>query len=66
MEHNYYYDVFKALGIPIEPLPSNYTPEEFGRRLLSMSKTEHGVSYATSTDYTSTSSKAPETVQNKQ
>ena len=48
---NEYGQVYKALGIPIKPLPSNYTPDEFGRKLRSMSQTEHGVSYAASTDY---------------
>ncbi len=46
-----YYQAFKALGIHVEPLPPNYTPEEFGRRLRSMAQSEHGVSYAASTDY---------------
>lgn len=51
MNKDEYIQVYKALGIPIKPLPSNYTPEEFGRRLKSLSQTEHGVSYAASTDY---------------
>lgn len=46
-----YYKAFESLGISIKPLPANYTPEEFGRRLLSATKSEHGVSYAASTDY---------------
>ena len=51
MNKDEYVQAYKALGIPIKQLPSNYTPEEFGRRLRSMSQTEHGVSYAASTDY---------------
>ena len=53
MENEKYYQAFRDLGIKVEPLPSNYTPEEYGRRLLSMSQSEYGVSYAasTSTDY---------------
>ena len=46
-----YSQIFESLNIPVQPLPSNYSPEEYGRKLLSMSKTEHGVSYAASTDY---------------
>ena len=53
MENGKYYQAFRDLGIKVEPLPSNYNPEEYGRRLLSMSPSENGVSYAasTSTDY---------------
>lgn len=53
MENEKYYQAFRDLGIKVEPLPSNYNPEEYGRRLLSMSQSEYGVSYAasTSTDY---------------
>ena len=51
MENEKYYEAYKALGIVVEPLPSYYNPEEYGRRLLSLSQTEYGVSYAASTDY---------------
>lgn len=51
MENEKYYQTFRDLGIKVEPLPSNYNPEEYGRRLLSMSQPEYGVSYAASTDY---------------
>lgn len=51
MNNDKYYQVFKTLNITVEPLPSNYTPEEYGRRLFSMSQSENGVSYAASTDY---------------
>lgn len=43
--------VYQSLGIPVEPLPPNYTPEEYGKRLASMSSIDRGVSYASSTDY---------------
>ena len=48
MENGKYYQAFRDLGIKVEP-----NPEEYGRRLLSMSQSENGVSYAasTSTDY---------------
>ncbi len=46
-----YSQVFRSLGIPIQQLPANYSPEEYGRRLLSESRMERGVSYAASTDY---------------
>lgn len=49
--NNYdYYYAFKSIGVPIKPLPPNYSPEEFGRMLLSGTHFEKGVSYATSTD----------------
>lgn len=51
MNNDKYYQVFKDLNITVEPLPSNYTPEEYGRKLFSMSQPENGVSYAASTDY---------------
>lgn len=57
MENDKYYQAFKALGIPVEPLPPNYNPEEYGRRLLAMSQPEYGVSYAASTDNTITQQK---------
>ena len=51
MDYEQYCLVFCSLGIPVEPLPENYTPEEYGRQLLSMSQFECGVSYTSSTDY---------------
>lgn len=57
MNSEKYTQVYKELGITIEPLPANYTPDEFGRRLHSMSQTEVGVSYAASTDYVDSSKK---------
>lgn len=48
---NQYFQIYRSLNIPIEPLPSNYTPEEYGKRLAAMSCTNKGVSYASSTDY---------------
>ena len=66
MENDIYVQTFNALGIPVKPLPSNYSPEEFGRSLLSMSKYEHGVSYAVSTDYTSSLQKSSDTTEKKQ
>ena len=58
MNDDKYIQVFRELGIPVEPLPSNYTPEDYGRRLLSMSKTDRSVSYAASTDYVDNTQKA--------
>ena len=53
MENGKYYQAFRDLGIKVEPLPSNYNPEEYGRRWLSMSQSARGWFYAaaTSTDY---------------
>lgn len=55
MNEDKYLQGFIELGIQIEPLPANYSPEEFGRRLMSQSHTEHGVSYAAATDFISIS-----------
>lgn len=30
MENEKYYQAFRDLGIKVEPLPSNYNPEEYG------------------------------------
>ena len=65
MDNDKYSQVFKTLGIPIQPLPSNYSPEEFGRRLLSMSQTERGVSYAASTDYVEMSQMAAKVIKER-
>lgn len=65
MNNDIYSQVFMSLGIPIHPLPSNYSPEEFGRRLFSMSHTECGVSYAASTDYLELPPIASEIITNK-
>lgn len=66
MNTDKYSQVFESLGIPIQPLPSNYTPDAYGRRLLAMSQTEHGVSYASSTDYLETSQKTTVKNENQQ
>ena len=44
-----------TLGIPVEPLTLNYTPEEYGRKLLSLTQYQYGVTYSNSTDYVNTS-----------
>ena len=51
MDNDKYYQTFISLGISVEPLPENYTSEEFGRRLMSSLQTESGVSYSASTEY---------------
>ncbi|MBQ3625522.1 MAG: hypothetical protein II948_02100 [Synergistaceae bacterium] len=51
MENDKYFQEFKYLNIPVEPMPSNYTPEEFGKRLSAMFQRKYSVSYAASTDY---------------
>ena len=65
MDNDKYSQTFSALGIPIQPLPSNYTPEEYGRKLLSMFQTERAVSYAASTDYLEIPQMASETSKEK-
>lgn len=65
MDNDKYVQAFRALGILIQPLPTNYSPEEFGRRLLSMSQKERGVSYAASTDYVEMTQIDSETIKDK-
>jgi hypothetical protein len=62
MDKEDYAQVFRALDIPIQPIPSNYSPEEFGRKLFAMSQIESGVCYAASTDYAKKPSLASKTV----
>ncbi len=55
MDNEKYYQLFMTLGISVESLPLNYTPEEYGRKLLSLNQYQQGVSYSNSTDYVYTS-----------
>ena len=48
--NNKYILAFKKLGIPIKPLPANYTPEEYARKLISASNNYCGIAYSDSTD----------------
>ncbi len=66
MNTDKYSQIFESLGIPIQPLPSSYSPDSYGRRLLAMSQTEHGVSYSASTDYLDTSHKPTVKIDNQQ
>lgn len=47
--------IYEQLNIPVKPLPANYSPDEYGKMLLSSATYSHGVSYSTSTDYTDVS-----------
>ena len=60
MEEDVFFEAFKSLGISIKPLPANYTPDEFGRELASMSHSEPSVSYAASTDFESSNASKKE------
>ena len=53
MKDEKYTKIFEELNIPTGPLPENYTPDEFMRKLLLKSSTwneQPEVSYSTSTD----------------
>ena len=50
MNRNQIDQMFETLGIRPEPLPYNYTPEEFGKQLLSSFPTPQDISYASSTE----------------
>ena len=52
MDNEVYELFFRELGIPVEPLPDNYTPDSFARRLLSARQSSpREVAYAAKTDY---------------
>lgn len=42
-------EVYKDLGISIQPLPDNYNPDTYGKRLMYSSDSRRGVSYAAQT-----------------
>ncbi|MBR4751571.1 MAG: hypothetical protein IK077_07400 [Thermoguttaceae bacterium] len=43
---------FEAFGLEIKPLPSNYTPDDYARRLMSGVLQRPDISYSDRTDYT--------------
>lgn len=43
------YETFERLGISVDPIPENYTPESFGKMLMNQSPLNFGVSYSAST-----------------
>ena len=45
-----YEDIFRTLGIKTEPVPMNYTPEQYGKMLMSCYPSAAGVSYSAQTD----------------
>lgn len=51
MNNEKYTQIYKSLGVLIKPLPSNYDPDDYGRRLFAMTQPKNGISYAASTDY---------------
>lgn len=50
MERKDYYDIFDILGIKVEPLSKNYTPEQYGKKLMAGCQSASGVSYSAGTD----------------
>ena len=50
--------VYRKLNVPVTPLPFNYSPDEYGKALLSSATNNTGVSYASSTDYSRVSNEA--------
>lgn len=51
MKEETFVSLYRKLNIPVEPLPSNYSPDEYGKSLMSVALSPKGVSYASSTDY---------------
>ena len=49
MKEKDYTKDFIEYGIPFEPLPNNYDPNEFGKQLISAFYLGDGVIYASST-----------------
>ena len=46
-----YQKFFEQLGIKVEPLPENYNPDEYGKKLMSSYISTKGVSYSANTNY---------------
>lgn len=46
-----YKDFFEQLGIKIEPLPKNYNPDMFGKKLMSDYPLAKGVLYSANTNF---------------
>ena len=61
-DYDFYTQFYRSMNIPFQPLPANYSPEEFGRKLMATSLTERGVSYAGSTDYLGSSLKSSDRI----
>lgn len=52
MENNIYIDLFKSLGIYLEPLSPFYTPDNFARNISLINHlTGENVRYSSNTDY---------------
>ena len=45
-----YYNIFNILDIKVEPLSVNYSPEQYGKRLMADCQSASGVSYSAGTD----------------
>lgn len=48
-----YQNFFEQLGIKVEPLPKNYNPDEYGKKLMSSCISTKGISYSANTNYSS-------------
>jgi hypothetical protein len=44
-----YTQAFRQLGIKVQPLPNNYSPDIFGKMLMSSAQQEADVSYSSNT-----------------
>lgn len=49
MKKQAYDELYKKLGIPIAPVPSNYNPETYAQELMRGCYSEQGVSYSAAT-----------------
>lgn len=50
MKENDFYQVFQDLGIQVEPLQENYSPDAFGKNLMASVHFGNGVSYSSYTE----------------
>ena len=44
-----FYNAYKVLGIEVEPIEKNYTPERYGKKLMASSRNCKQVSYSNET-----------------
>lgn len=49
MDNDKYFTLFKELGIRVNPLPENYNPDSYGKKLMQNFNFGNGVLYADST-----------------
>lgn len=52
MNEKKYQEFFEQMGIKVDPLPQNYNPDEYGKKLMSAYISKKTISYSANTNYT--------------